>query len=230
MNKTRSHVIPAQKGVLVLGTPYLQVPSDSHRDAGITMIKIEVVAIKLRMTILILLLLSLQSISFAQGYKIETTVHNTTDTVAYIGHHFATQRYLDDTAKVVNGKAVFKGNKTLTEGIYFYYTPTTYFEFLIGEQRFSMETTAPDFINLMKIEHSKTNEGFYKMQQFTSAMKAKNKLFTQAYDSAFNDVEKAKIKAQLQELNTEVKNLPNSVKRRLCRYIFSKNYCTDAIA
>ncbi len=199
MNKTRLYVIPAQAGICKFGVPKRRIPAC----AG--------------MTILTLLLLSLSSISFSQGYKIETTVHNSTDTVAYLGHHFATQRYLDDTAKVVNGKAVFTGNKPLVEGIYFYYTPTTYFEFLIGEQDFSLETTSPDpitigFTNSMKFNNSKTNEGFYKMQRFTKQMKAKNKLLMQELDSADNEETKEGIKLQLKELNTQVVNYQSQLK------------------
>ncbi len=161
---------------------------------------------------LLLFLLLAPSLIFAQGYKIEATVHNTPDTVAYLGHHFATQRYLDDTARVVNGKAVFEGSSDLTEGIYFYYTPTAYFEFLIGEQRFSMETTAPDFSVSMQLTNSKTNEGFYKMQRFTSKMKAKSKVITQKYDSTFSEQEKEEIKAKLKELNQEVEDYQNQLK------------------
>ncbi len=159
-----------------------------------------------------LLFLFLPSLLVAQGYKIETNVHNTTDTIAYLGHHFATQRYLDDTAKIVNGKAVFKGDSELVEGIYFYYTPTTYFEFLIGEQNFSMETTSPELINLMKVKNSKTNEGFYRMQQYTNKMKAKNKLLMQAYDSAENQEDKEKVRLEMESLTKEVEEYQNRLK------------------
>lgn len=153
---------------------------------------------------LFVLLILAPLLSIGQGYKIETTAHNTADTVAYLGHHFATQRYLDDTAKVVNGTAIFIGNKTLENGIYFYYTPTNYFEFLIEDQQFSMETTAPDFTKTMTVKNSKINEGFYRLQQFTSEMKLTSKSLKQEYDSAKTEDEKERIKEALQHLNSEV--------------------------
>jgi len=147
-----------------------------------------------------------------QGYSIETTVNNTNDTIAYLGHHFATQRYLDDTAKVVNGKALFKGNKTLIEGIYFYYTPTTYFEFLIEDQHFKLKATAPDFINTMQVENSKMNEGFYTLQRFTNEMKAKNIALRATYDSATNEAIKEEIKAKLTTINKQVEDFQKNIK------------------
>ena len=154
------------------------------------------------------------SFIFAQGYKIEATVHNSTDTVAYLGHHFATQRYLDDTVNIVNGKAVFTGNKTLEDGIYFYYTPSIYFEFLVEDQQFSLETTAPDFTATMKVVNSKINEGFYSLQRFTGEMKSKNQALRTVYDSAKNETDKERIKDQLTELNKGVEAYQNKLKQQ----------------
>lgn len=147
-----------------------------------------------------------------QTYSIKTTVHNSTDTVAYLGHHFATQRYLDDTAKVVNGKAIFEGAKVLPPGIYFYYTPNNYFEFLIEDQKFALEATAPDFVQSMKIKNSPLNEGFYKLQRFTAEMKAKSRPILDQYDSTSTEAEKEEIKAQMDVLNKQVIEFQNKLK------------------
>ncbi len=101
--------------------------------------------------------------ALSQGYNIKTIIQNQQDTVAFLGHHFATQRYVDDTAKVVNGAATFIGDNELTEGIYFYYSPSVYFEFLIGEQNFSIEGEAPDVVTSANISGSPINNGFYEM-------------------------------------------------------------------
>ncbi len=167
-------------------------------------------------------LLLVPSLLLAQGYRIETTVHNSTDTIAYLGHHFATQRYLDDTVKVVHGKAIFTGNKPLEDGIYFYYTPTNYFEFLVENQTFSLEATAPDFTNTMKVKNSEINEGFYNLQRFTSEMKAKNITLKIEYDSAKNDDKKEAIKAQLNELNIQVEAYQNELKQKYAGTYFAR--------
>ena len=150
---------------------------------------------------------------FAQGYTIETTVHNSTDSIAYLGHHFATQRYLDDTVKVINGKAIFKGDKTLENGIYFYYTPKNYFEFLVEDQQFELESTAPDFTSTMKVKNSKINEGFYRLQRFTAEMKSTNKALRTEYDSAKSEEAKETKKKELQQLNIDVEAFQNEIKK-----------------
>ncbi len=182
-----------------------------------------IILTKKRITLSLLYILFLTpSLLFAQGYKIEATIHNSSDTVAYLGHHFATQRYLDDTAKIVNGKAIFQGNNQLSEGIYFYYTPTNYFEFLIGEQSFSLEATSPDFIATMKLQNSKTNEGFYKLQRFTSSMKAESNIITQAIDSTSTDAQREVVKANLKELNAEVKVYQTQLKEEYAGTFLAK--------
>ena len=192
----KSNVIPAKAGIPSTKNPFLQIPAF----AG--------------MTVKLLFLTCLMpSLLFAQGYKIETIIHNSSDTIAYLGHHFATQRYLDDTTKVVNGKAIFQGSKTLEDGIYFYYTPTSYFEFLVEDQQFSLEATAPDYTNSMKVNNSKINEGFYKLQRFTGEMKLTNKALRTEYDSAKTEDEKERIKTALQHLNTEVEDFQNKLKK-----------------
>ncbi len=202
-------VIPAKAGVPNLETPLIQITAF----AGMT---------KTRKGMTIFFLFLIPSFLSAQGYKIEATVHNSTDTVAYLGHHFATQRYLDDTVKVIDGKAIFTGNKTLEEGIYFYYTPSIYFEFLVEDQQFSLETTAPNFTETMKVKNSEINEGFYKLQRFTGEMKSKNQTLRAAYDSAENNENKEKIKAQLNELSIEVEAYQNKLKQEYAQTFFAK--------
>ena len=140
----------------------------------------------------------------AQGHKIEVMVHNSNDTIAYLGHHFATQRYLDDTAKVVAGKTVFEGTNILPDGIYFYYTPSTYFEFLIGEQQFSIETNATEVTKSIKFLHSPVNEGFYKMQAYTSARRAESKAMLKTMNEIDNDTRKKILSDSLKLLNNQV--------------------------
>ncbi|MCB0495149.1 MAG: redoxin domain-containing protein [Cyclobacteriaceae bacterium] len=161
---------------------------------------------------LVFLFLALPFSVLGQTYSIKTTVRNSTDTVAYLGHHFATQRYLDDTAKVVDGKAVFEGIKKLEPGIYFYYTPNNYFEFLVEDQKFSLEATSPDFVQTMKIKNSPLNEGFYKLQRFTAEMKAKSKPILDSYDSTSTEEEKALIKEQMDAINKQVEEFQDQLK------------------
>jgi peroxiredoxin len=142
--------------------------------------------------------------SNAQGYKFTIQVNGSTDTVAYLGHHFATQRYVDDTARVIDGEAIFQGDERLPEGIYFYYTPTTYFEFLIGEQTIAMETSSTDILNKMNFTGSPVNQGFYQMQILTAAKRAESSALQSRYEEETDETSKAALADSLKLLNEEV--------------------------
>jgi len=162
---------------------------------------------KLKITSFYIILLTFCSYqAFSQGYNIKTIIENQQDTVAYLGHHFATQRYVDDTAKVVNGEAAFMGKEELVEGIYFYYSPSVYFEFLIGEQNFTIKGAAPDVVSTAIIEGSPINIGFYDMQKFTGAKRKESTQLQASIDSTATAVEKEALANQLKAIDKEVKD------------------------
>jgi peroxiredoxin len=143
---------------------------------------------------------------FPQGYSIKTVIRGQQDTIAYLGHHFATQRYVDDTVKVINGESTFTGSEDLPEGIYFYYSPSVYFEFLIGEEKFSITGDAADVVASAKIEGSPVNEGFYGMQKFTAAKRNESKRLRTSVDSTSTKAEKEVVAKKLQAIDKEVRN------------------------
>jgi peroxiredoxin len=143
---------------------------------------------------------------YAQGYSIKTEITGQQDTVAYLGHHFATQRYVDDTARVVNGVATFAGTTELTEGIYFYYSPSVYFEFLIGDQQFSISGTAPDVVATASIKGSPVNIGFYEMQRFTKTGRIKAEKLQASIDSTATAADKEAVATELLKIEQEVKD------------------------
>jgi peroxiredoxin len=169
--------------------------------------------LKLSSILLILLLLGSYQV-FAQGYNIKTVVRGQQDTVAFLGHHFATQRYVDDTAKVVNGAATFTGNEELPEGIYFYYSPSVYFEFLIGEQDFSIMGDATDVVASAKIEGSPVNEGFYGLQKFTAAKRNESKRLQASIDSTSTYTEKDAVVEKMKAIDLEVRNYQTGLREK----------------
>lgn len=162
---------------------------------------------------------------FSQGHTIKAVIHNQKDSIAFLGHHFSNQKYVDDTARIINGIATFTGENKLTEGIYFYYSPTVYFELLIGEQNFTIEGTAPDVVATAKFIGSPINEGFYEMQKYTSKRRKEGKFLQNKIDSAATSEQKAELRMELARLNEEVKTLqirlqekyPGSLLDRLIR-------------
>lgn len=107
------------------------------------------------------IMLSLQG--KAQGYKYDFYVKGLQDTVVKLGNYFAGATYLKDSAVVDSkGRFTFKGKEPLTGGIYLVIFPDkTYFEAIINEPAFSIETDLKDPIKSMKIKNSVENTVFY---------------------------------------------------------------------
>ncbi|MBL0066896.1 MAG: DUF5106 domain-containing protein [Bacteroidetes bacterium] len=155
--------------------------------------------------IAILFLISTVHVSAATGYEIKIRMNGLRDTVCYLGNHFGEKQYVKDTVRVDHdGWAVFKGNEPLPGGIYLVVLPShTYFEIVVNEQKFTIETDTIDFVESMKITGSLENKLFNDHQKFIIAktkysqtLKAKmdankdNKDSVAYYKKAITDVDK----------------------------------------
>lgn len=100
---------------------------------------------------------------FAHGYKISIRVKGLQDTTCYLAYHFGDKQYLKDTAKVDSkGLFVFEGKEPLPGGIYLAVLPgKKYFEFIVNEQQFSLETDTLDYVKHMKVKGSEENTLFF---------------------------------------------------------------------
>ena len=174
----------------------------------------------------IFLIISLLPITVqGQGYSIDISLDNSIDTVAYLGHHFATNRYVDDTATVRDGKLVFEGSNSLMEGMYFYYSGSSYFEFLLVDQSMGIEADANNIPETIKFSNSPVNTGFFEMQNYTTAKRAESMELQQALASATDAQEKQRLEQKLKDLNKDVldyqievqKKYPNSLLDKLIR-------------
>jgi peroxiredoxin len=118
--------------------------------------------------------LFLLTISFAANfagtqedrYDIKIKISNVKDSVIYLGYHFGDQKYVKDTATIVNDVGHFTGDEALASGIYFVYSPSVYFELIINEPKISIETDTADFIANMKVLVSDENKIFNKFQKY----------------------------------------------------------------
>lgn len=170
-----------------------------------------------------LLLTMLVLPALGQGYKIKTNIIGQKDTVAYLGHHFATQRYVDDTASVIDGKAEFTGNNKLVDGVYFYYSPALYFEFLIsGQPDFSITGQAEDVIRTAEIIGSPINEGFYELQRFNFIKRTEADRLRARLDSTTNENDIKAIRAELSSIENEIKDFQKDLKARYPNTLLEK--------
>jgi thiol-disulfide isomerase/thioredoxin len=92
------------------------------------------------------------------------------DSMARIGYYYGKSRYnAQDSARAdKNGMLHFKGKKSLPVGVYICLMPKAYFEFLVTEQSFSLETDTADLELHMKVKGSKENAIFYEFRKFTT--------------------------------------------------------------
>lgn len=148
------------------------------------------------------------SIVYAQdnAYRIEVKIDKFKGDVCYLGYPYGDKKYIADTAQLNSeGKFVFEGTKQLDGGLYFIYNPKNlYFDLIVAEQKFSIETDTLDLIKYMKTEGTLENKVFFDFQRF---MREKQK-FAAPLSEKLKDAseqEKEKITAQLKEVDAEVK-------------------------
>ncbi len=152
----------------------------------------------------IIALVLLSQLGYAQAYKIEITVEGISDSIAYLGYHFGDQKYVRDTAKVKNGLAVFEGETPLDQGVYFFYTPSAYFEVLPDQQFFSLTTKAPDFIFNMEIENSVENTLFNNLQKFTVTRQRKAQELSDQIKSETDETKVNEMREEMASISKEV--------------------------
>lgn len=145
---------------------------------------------------------------FAQdnAYRIEVKVNKFKGDVCYLGYPYGDKKYIADTAQLNSeGKFVFEGTKPLDGGLYFIYNPKNlYFDLIVAEPEFSIETDTLDLIKYMKTEGTLENKVFFDFQRF---MREKQKYAAPLSEKLkdASEQEKEKITAQLKEVDNEVK-------------------------
>jgi len=142
------------------------------------------------------------------AYKIEVKINKFKDNVCYLGYPYGDKKYIADTAKVNDqGVFVFEGTKPLDGGLYFIYSPKNlYFDLIVAESKFSLETDTLDYIQNMKTTGTLENKVFFDFQRF---MRDKQKVageLSERLKNASNEVDKAMINTQLKDMDTEVRS------------------------
>jgi len=159
-------------------------------------------SMKLHVFIIILLAVSVKVFGKGQdqGYHIKIQIDHFKDTMAYLGYHFGDQKFVKDTSKVFpNNVLDFKGEEELKPGIYFIYSPSVYFEILVKEQNFEIQTDTMDLINHMKVINSPENLLFNQFQRF---MAEKQKLSVDI-EQKINELDKVRDSVQIVTLRNQ---------------------------
>ncbi len=158
----------------------------------------------------VLLLVLFSSYSFgAGGYEIKVHINGLGDSTIYLGNHYGEKQYVRDTVKCDhNGWATFKGNDTLPGGIYLIVLPgKTYFEIIVSEQKFTIETDTVDYVQNMKITGSLENKLFNDHQRYImEKTKASQQLKIRMEMNKNNADSTAEIKKQVAQMDKDVKD------------------------
>ncbi|WMJ73085.1 thioredoxin-like domain-containing protein [Cytophagaceae bacterium ABcell3] len=152
-----------------------------------------------------------------EGYKIKARIKGLKDTVCYLAYHYGDKQYLKDTAQVDSkGNMFFQGKEKLPGGIYMVVLPAkNYFEILINDQFFSLETDTSDYVKNMKFSNSKENTLFYEYLRYV------NKKGREA-DKVRKELEKIKDQEdnpQIQELREQLGEVEREINEFRDNYI-----------
>jgi thiol-disulfide isomerase/thioredoxin len=142
-------------------------------------------------------------------HQIEINIEELRDTSLILGHHFNQRMIVDDTTRIdQNGKAVFKGDEPLPEGIYVIYLPNqSYFDLLIGDdQTFKVSVDTSNFVNTMTVEGATETKKFNDYQKFIIDKQTQARKLQQQLQVEETNIEKKnEIQTKLQAINSEVK-------------------------
>lgn len=135
------------------------------------------------MRIIVVLLLVLgfsfpnNSRAVIKNYDISLKVEGIKNDIGVLAYYYGDKKYIKDTLKF-NDKciATIKGEKEIEPGVYLVVLPSMknkYFEFIINETSFQIETDTSDFIGKFKSKNSIENKIFYDDQFMVKKISSK---------------------------------------------------------
>ena len=152
-----------------------------------------------------------------RGYRIEVEVEGFEEKEAYLANYFMDKQYIVDTSTADGEKIVFEGDEALKPGTYLLVLPPNndYAQVQIGEdQRFKLKTKVDELTANMRVKGSAENELFFDYLQFLAKMRpAADSLRLIAADSTLPQPTRDAAQAEVDAIDTRVKDLQASIKR-----------------
>jgi len=148
-------------------------------------------------------------VNASSAYEIKVHIIGLSDSSIYLGNHYGEKQYVRDTVKLdKDGWATFSGKETLPGGIYLVVLPgKTYFEIIVNEQNFTIETDTIDYVQHMKVIGSLENKLFNEHQRFIiDKTKASQELKYKLDANKENKDSSEAIKKRITNLDKEVKD------------------------
>lgn len=169
---------------------------------------------KIKTILLLLAFTTVVNHSYSQGHEIKVKINGVKDTLCYLANYYGPKQYYKDTTEVDSqGNMVFNGKSELPGGIYSVVLPDkqTYFEFIVTEQKFSLETTKGDQATLnknMKVKNSEENKLFFEYLQFINA----KQLLAEPWRKILQDTTGVKTPEKEKEAKDELNKIDEEVK------------------
>lgn len=167
----------------------------------------------MKIHLLLLIVIITVSNAGAQTSVVQITVDDIKDSVGYLGYHFADKRFVKDTAEIQNnGQVLFTSNSSFDPGLYFFYTPNVYFEFIVNEPEIILQTKGGDYVSNMNVIRSEENKIFNEMQLYvTKKRKEYGELASQADSLDLDSLEKVQLSDELTAIDSTVKKYQNDL-------------------
>jgi thiol-disulfide isomerase/thioredoxin len=167
------------------------------------------------------------STSTAKGLNIKFTVKGLEGSTMILANYYGDKQYIKDTFEFdKKATLTLKADTLLPGGVYLAVFPALnnrYFEFLVDEQQFALETDTQDISKHMKVTGSVQNKLFYDDMYYLEDMRRKSDSLNRLYKIEKDAAKKEALKNQLGDLDKDVKakreyviaNFPNSFYAKL---------------
>lgn len=147
--------------------------------------------------------------------NIKLTVKGLESSTMILANYYGDKQYVKDTlAFDKKGTIVLKADTTFPGGVYLAVFPALgnrYFEFIISESVFSIETDTNDLTGHVKVTGSVENDLFYGDMKFLGKMKVTSDSVGNLYKAAKEQKDKDKFREQLVKIDQDVKAQRNNV-------------------
>jgi thiol-disulfide isomerase/thioredoxin len=153
---------------------------------------------------------SMMAAGSSKGYDIKIGVKNLSNSKLILAYYYGDKQYVKDTFDIdAKGVCTIKADTALPAGIYLAVFPALgnkYFEFVVNEQRFALETDTTDLASDLKILNNSSLENtlFYDDMKFLQKKRKESEAMSSAFKSATDEKTKNEIREKLKLVDKEV--------------------------
>ncbi len=170
---------------------------------------------KITSTILAVLTVAISFATNSKPMNIKLTVKGLENSKMILANYYGDKQYVKDTFEFdKKATLTLKADTTLPGGVYLAVFPALnnrYFEFIISESAFSLETDTNDLTGHIKVTGSVENGLFYDDMKFLGKMKQTSDSLNNLYKLAKTEKDKEAFRQQLIQIDKDVKAERNSV-------------------